>query len=214
MLKVEVVPVGQLQENTVILKNEDTKEAIFIDPGAEGKRLESLVDGYNVIGILATHGHLDHVGQVGYLKKRFNAPFMMNKKDEFLTNNDIFPGFASLIGATPCPKPDKSLKEGDIIKLGDIDIHVLETPGHTPGGLSFYIPSYNLLIAGDTLFKGSVGRTDLPGGDSNQLKKSLEKLMQLPEDTRVICGHYQDTTIGEEKRTNPYITGSFKVDLW
>ncbi len=214
MLKVEVVPVGQLQENTVILKNEDTKEAIFIDPGAEGKRLESLVDGYNVIGILATHGHLDHVGQVGYLKERFDAPFMMNERDEFLTNNDIFPGFAALIGATPCPKPDKNLKEGNILKLGDIDIHVIETPGHTPGGLSFYIPSYKLLIAGDTLFKGSVGRTDLPGGDPNQLKKSLEKLMQLPEDTRVICGHYQDTTIGEEKRTNPYITGSFKVDLW
>jgi len=214
MLKVEVVPVGQLRENTVILKNEDTKEALFVDPGAEGEKLENFVDGYKVVGILATHGHLDHVGQVGYLKDRFNVPFMMNKKDEFLINNEIFPGFSMLIGATPCPKPDKLLKEGDIVKLGDIDIHVIETPGHTPGGLSFYIPSYKLLIAGDTLFKGSVGRTDLPGGDPAQLKASLEKLMNLPEDTKVICGHYEDTTIGEEKRSNPYITGKFKVDLW
>ncbi len=209
----KVIPVGALQENTVILIDDDTKEAVIVDPGAEGKRIEKELEGFKPVAIINTHGHLDHVGQVGYLKKVFDIPFYLNEKDIFLTNNDIFPGFAEMIGAVPCPKPDFNLKEGDTIKFGNTELKVIETPGHTPGGVCFYDEKNKILVAGDTLFQGSVGRTDLPGGNPEQLKQSLQKLMKLPEETTVICGHGANTTIGNEKRSNPYITGIHRLSL-
>ncbi len=209
---VKVFAVGPLQENTVIVADDKTKEAVIIDPGAEGERILSKLEGLKPVAIINTHGHLDHVGQVGFLKEKLNIPFYLNKKDEFLINNDIFPGFASMIGAYPCPTPDFDLKEGDEIPFGNRRFIVIETPGHTPGGVCFYDPENKLLIAGDTLFKRGVGRTDLPGGDAETLKKSLEKLMELPEDTVVVSGHGDTTTIGEEKYHNPFITG--RISLW
>ncbi len=209
---IKVFSVGPLQENTVIVIDEDTNEAVIIDPGAEGDRIVSKLGDAKPVAIINTHGHLDHVGQVGYLKEKFDIPFYMNKKDNFLINNDIFPGFAYMIGAYPCPEPDYDLKEGDEIKFGKRRFIVIETPGHTPGGVCFYDPENKLLITGDTLFRGSVGRTDLPGGDFETLKKSLDKLMKLPEDTVVVPGHGNTTTIGEEKHSNPYITG--RISIW
>ncbi len=211
---IKVLTVGPLQENTVLYIDDETKKVAIIDPGAEGERIRFAVDGFEPEVILATHGHLDHVGQVGYLRNTFNIPFYMNKKDEFLINNDIFPGFSEMIDAYPCPKPDKNLKEGDIISIGKSKLEVIETPGHTPGGVCFFDRKNKILIAGDTIFKGSVGRTDLPGGDMNQLLKSLKKLMELPEETVVYCGHGSTTTIGEEKKSNPYITGIHRLRLW
>ncbi len=209
---IKVFAVGPLQENTVIVIDDETKEAVIIDPGAEGEKILSKLEGVKPIAIINTHGHLDHVGQVGFLKERLKIPFYMNKKDTYLINNDIFPGFAQLVGAVPCPEPDYDLKEGDEISFGKRRFIVIETPGHTPGGVCFYDPENKLLVAGDTLFKRGVGRTDLPGGDPNTLKKSLEKLMELPEDTVVISGHGDTTTIGEEKQYNPFITG--RISLW
>ncbi len=209
----KVIPVGALQENTVILVDDDTKEAVIIDPGAEGERIKAELEGYKPVAIINTHGHLDHVGQVGYLKEIFDIPFYLNEKDIFLTNNDIFPGFAEMVGAVPCPEPDFNLKEGDTIKFGNTELKVIETPGHTPGGVCFYDQKNKILVAGDTLFQGSVGRTDLPGGNPEQLKQSLQKLMKLPEETTVICGHGPNTTIGNEKISNPYITGVYRLSL-
>jgi len=119
-----------------------------------------------------------------------------------------------MIDAYPCPRPDKDLKEGDVIKIGNSTLSVIETPGHTPGSVCFYDEKNKILISGDTLFRGSVGRTDLPGGDMNKLMNSLKKLMELPDETVVYSGHGPTTTIGEEKRTNPYITGVHKLRLW
>ncbi len=209
---VKVFSVGPLQENTVIVIDEDTNEAVIIDPGAEGERIVEKLGDAKPVAIINTHGHLDHVGQVGFLKEKFDIPFYMNRKDTFLINNDIFPGFSHIIGAYPCPEPDFDLKEGNQVKFGRRRFIVIETPGHTPGGVCFYDPDNKLLITGDTLFRGSVGRTDLPGGDFETLKKSLEKLMELPDDTVVVPGHGNTTTIGEEKRTNPYITG--RISIW
>ncbi len=210
---IKVIPVGALEENTVIVVDDKTKEAIIVDPGAEGDKILKYLEGLKPVAIVNTHGHRDHVGQVGYLKEKLNVPFYMNRKDEYLINNDIFLGFGEMIGAYECPKPDYDLKEGDVIKFGNTELKVIETPGHTPGGVCLYDEKNKVLIAGDTLFKGSVGRTDLPGGDAKELMKSLKKLMELPEETTVVCGHGPNTTIGEEKKSNPYITGIHKLSL-
>ncbi len=211
---VKTFVVGPLQENTIFYIDDETGETAIIDPGAEGERLLYSLENLKPVAILATHGHLDHVGQVGFLRKELKIPFYMNKKDEFLINNDIFPGFSDMIDAYPCPKPDIYLKEGDEIKIGNSILKVIETPGHTPGSVCFYDPKNSILIAGDTLFKGSIGRTDLPGGSMEEIMTSLKKLMELPEDTVVYCGHGPSTTIGEEKKSNPYITGIHRLRLW
>jgi len=208
---VKVLTVGPLAENCVVIYDEKTKDCVIIDPGADGEDILEEVEHFNVKAILATHGHLDHVGQVGFLKKILDVPFYMNIKDEFLINNDIFPGFSMIIKATKCPNPDFDLKEGDNLKFGSISFYVIETPGHTPGSVCFYNQENKILISGDTLFAGSVGRVDLPGGNGAELEKSLNKLMTLPEDTVVYPGHGGRTTIGKEKRTNPFITGVFKL---
>ncbi|WP_457644126.1 MBL fold metallo-hydrolase [Persephonella sp.] len=211
---IKVITVGPLEENTVILVDKSSREAVVIDPGAEGERILKELRPYETVAILATHGHLDHIGQVGFLKEKLNVPFYMNKKDSFLISNDIFPGFSQMIGAYPCPEPEFDLREGDIINFGSSSLEVIETPGHTPGGVCFYNRKEGYLVAGDTIFKGSIGRTDLPGGDPQTLMRSLQKITSLPDDTVIICGHGPDTTVGEEKRSNPYITGRFNVDLW
>jgi len=211
---IKVLTVGPLEENTVFVIDEDTKDAVVVDPGAEGEKILKGLENYTLRYILATHGHIDHVGQVGFLKDYYNVPFLMSQKDLFLINNDIFPGFAQIVGATRCPEPDRFLKEGDTVSFGRFELKVIETPGHTPGSICFYDEKNDFVITGDTLFKGSIGRTDLPGGDMKQMENSLKKLMKLPDDTDVIPGHGDPTKIGIEKKTNPYITGDFRIKLW
>jgi len=202
---IKVIPVGPIAVNCSIVADQTSGEAVIIDPGAEAhKILESLND-FKVVGIVATHGHIDHVGQVGKLKKIFDVPFYMNPLDNFLINDEIWSGFATYIGAVPCPEPDVSIKEGDEIKVGNLRFKVLHTPGHTPGLCCLYNEENKVLIAGDLLFKGSVGRWDLPGGNLEELKKSVKRVLtELPEDTLVICGHYDETTIGQERAFNPF----------
>ncbi len=208
---IKVLTVGHLEENCVIVIDEESKEAVVVDPGAEGDRIIKNLENLTLRYIIATHGHLDHVGQVGYLKKVYDVPFVMNEKDLFLINNDIFPGFAQMIGAYPCPEPDIKIKEGDVIEFGRFSMKVIETPGHTPGSVCFYDEKNQFVITGDTLFRGSIGRTDLPGGNTLQMEQSLKKLMELPDDTDVIPGHGDTTKIGIEKKSNPYITGVFRL---
>lgn len=208
---VRILTVGPLAENCIIVYDEKSKDCVIVDPGADGEDILEEVENLNVKAILATHGHLDHVGQVGFLKKMLNIPFYMNEKDEFLINNDIFPGFAFMLKATKCPSPDFYIKDGDILTFGSLELTVMETPGHTPGSVCFYNKKEKVLISGDTLFAGSVGRVDLPGGNPQEMEKSLKKLMELPEETVVYPGHGGKTTIGKEKRTNPFITGIFKL---
>jgi glyoxylase-like metal-dependent hydrolase (beta-lactamase superfamily II) len=211
---IKVLTVGPLEENSIIIIDEDTGDAVIIDPGAEGKRLAEELEKFNLRYILATHGHLDHIGQVGFLKEIFDVPFFMNERDLFLINNDIFPGFSQMIGAYKCPEPDRYIKENDLIEFGRFSLRVIETPGHTPGSVCFYDEKNQFVITGDTLFKGSIGRTDLPGGDMRQMENSLKKLMELPDETDVIPGHGDTTKIGIERKTNPYITGVHRLRLW
>ncbi len=207
-LILEIIPVGPLSVNCSILADSSTGKAVVVDPGADGERIIEACSEYEVIGIVNTHGHIDHVGHVAKVRDRFGVPFYLHPEDEYLISDEIWEGFGSYIGAVPCPPPDIHLEDGMKLEVGNLTVRVIHTPGHTPGLCCLYIEEEGVLIAGDLLFKGSVGRWDLPGGDPKKLRDSLEKVFSMmPDDTLVVCGHYDETTIGHERKFNPYLHG-------
>jgi glyoxylase-like metal-dependent hydrolase (beta-lactamase superfamily II) len=208
----ETFPVGPLQCNCTILGDEAAREAIVIDPGDDitriHRRLEEL--GLKLKQILITHGHIDHVGGALKLKRLTGAPILLNEND--LPQLNMMDMQAAWLGvATPeVGSPDESLTDGMTVGLTCCPAQVLHTPGHTQGSVCLHFVPLNLLVAGDTLFAGSVGRTDLPGGDGPQLIRSIEsRLLALPDDTRVIPGHGPATTIGDERESNPFLRGGW-----
>ncbi len=206
----EILPVGQLQCNCSILGDEVTREAIVVDPGDDISEIEAILAKHQltVKMIVITHAHIDHIGGAAKLKKITGAPVIMNPKDQELY--DALPVQASWLGMeTPEQTTiDTPAKEGDTLRFGNYEMQVIHTPGHTQGSTSLYLPSERTLIAGDTLFRDSIGRTDLPGGDGRKILSSIKtKLLVLPEDTEVVCGHGPNTTIGREAKRNPYLRG-------
>jgi len=199
---VKIVTTGIVYENCILIFNENEKEVMIIDPGADVEKIEKEIEGYKPKLIIATHGHIDHTGQVGYLKRKYDIPFYMNENDIFLLNQELFPGFKKLLNATECPNPDVHIKEGTTIKFGRFDFYVIDTPGHSPGSVCLYDMNYQILITGDTLFKGSIGRTDLPGGNEEELARSLQKLLLLPDETEIIPGHGDISVLRDEKTNN------------
>ena len=204
----EILPVGPLQCNCSVIGDETTREAMVIDPGAEIENVLALVRKHNlqVKQIVITHAHIDHVGGAMKLRAATGAPILLNQNDyELLKMLDVQ---ASWIGVAPPGKVDidQSIGQADTIKAGSLFANVLSTPGHTEGSVCLYFPSEKKLIAGDTLFAGSIGRTDLPGGSFEKIINSLhEKLLTLPDDTVVTPGHGPQTTIGQERETNPFL---------
>ena len=204
-------PTGPLGANCTILGDENTGEALVFDPGDEAQRIFDRLEKQNlkVKQILLTHAHLDHVGAAARLRKLSGAPTYLHEND--LTLLSAAPQQAAWMGmAKPeIDPPDFLLSHGQSVGTDALHVSVLFTPGHTQGGVCFYLVKEDLLIAGDTLFAGSIGRTDLPGGNSSQLLESIRKqLLPLPDETRVVCGHGPMTTIGEERRGNPYLFGT------
>jgi hydroxyacylglutathione hydrolase len=206
----EVLTVGMLQCNCSIFGDEQTREAIVVDPGDgdDIARIQAVLDkhGLKVKAIVITHAHIDHIGGAAKLKAATSAPVYMNSDDQPLY--DHLDTQAIWLGMEPPPRTevDSAAKDGDALKLGPADFHILHTPGHTQGSISLWIPAENKLVAGDTLFRDSIGRTDLPGGNTKQILASIHtKLLTLPEDATVIAGHGPSTTIGREKAHNPFL---------
>lgn len=204
----EVLVVGPLQCNCSILGDESTRTAIVIDPGDDLDDLQAILDKHQlkVTAILITHAHIDHIGGAAKLKARTGAPVYLNLNDQDLY--DALDLQARWIGVAPPERTeiDQPLRDGDTIESGGMKLEVRHTPGHTQGSVCLLAPSENLLIAGDTLFRDSVGRTDLPGGNGPQLLASIhDKLLTLPDETRVLPGHGAFTTIGRERERNPFL---------
>ena len=204
----ETFPVGPLACNCTILGDEQTREALVIDPGDEVARIHRRLteQGLTLKQIVLTHAHIDHAGGALQLKQRTGAPIRLNQDD--LPLLEAMPAQAAWLGM-PVPEvapPDDGLEEGQTVGLDRYPAQVLRTPGHTPGSICLYFVPLNLLIAGDTLFAGSIGRTDLPGGSFEQILDSLHnRLLRLPDETRVLPGHGPETTIGAERRSNPFL---------
>jgi glyoxylase-like metal-dependent hydrolase (beta-lactamase superfamily II) len=204
----EILPVGALQCNCSILGDEASGEAIVVDPGDDIPRILAILQRHKltVKQILITHAHIDHIAGAARLKRLTGAPILYNPRDLPLVKMmDIQAGWLGM--ATPeVPPPDDSLDQGRIVEIAGLSGEILHTPGHTQGSVCLYLPEKNLLLAGDTLFAGSVGRTDLPGGDGPVLIRSIQdQLLPLPDSTVVIPGHGPKTTIGEERESNPFL---------
>ena len=204
----ETFPVGLLQCNCTLLGDEEAGEAIVIDPGDEiGRIYRRLTElGLKLKQILVTHAHIDHVGGAVKLKRLTGAPVLLNESDlPLLRMMDAQAGWLGMETPEVAP-PDASLTEGLTVGLDRFPAQVIHTPGHTQGSVCLHFVPLKMVIAGDTLFAGSIGRTDLPGGNGRQIIDSIEtRLMTLPEETRVIPGHGPETTIGAENESNPFL---------
>jgi hydroxyacylglutathione hydrolase len=176
-----------------------------VDPGDEAERLIEELEGLTVDAILLTHTHFDHVGAVAALARHTGAPVFCPATEVFILqeiNAYVFPGY----GPYEPYDPEETIEGGEHLTLAGLEIDVLFTPGHSPGHVSFSIPDHQLLLSGDVLFQGSIGRTDLPGGDPERLMESIAMLLDtLPDDTRVLPGHMGVTTLGRERHTNPFL---------
>jgi hydroxyacylglutathione hydrolase len=206
----EILPVGMLECNCSIFGDEQSHDAIVIDPGDNIDEILAILERHalHVKTIVITHAHIDHIGGAAKLKAATGAPVLMNANDQELYDHlDVQ---ASWLGMEPPTRTaiDDAARDGDVLTLGPAEFRVLHTPGHTQGSISLWIPAENKLIAGDTLFRDSIGRTDLPGGNPRQILRSIEdKLLKLPEETVVVPGHGANTSIGRERERNPFLQG-------
>lgn len=204
----EILPVGLLECNCSVFGDETSREGLVVDPGDQIDDVLEIIErhGLHLKAIIITHAHIDHIGGAQKLKQATGAPVYMNLNDLELQKG--LDRQAAWLGVEP-PEPvaiDAPARDGDRLLIGATELLVLHTPGHTQGSISLWIPAEEKLVAGDTLFRDSIGRTDLPGGDGRQILRSIhDKLLPLPEQTVVIPGHGAKTTIGREKRENHFL---------
>jgi len=202
-MDIRCLTVGPLQENCWIVRRDD--RAVVVDPGDEADRIIAVTDGVTVEAILLTHTHFDHVGAVAALARHTGAPVYCPQIEVPVLqdiNAYVFPGF----GPFEPYDPEETVKGGEQLHLAGLDLDVIFTPGHSPGHVSYSIADEQVLLDGDVLFEGSIGRTDLPGGSYPTLMDSIATLLNtLPDETRVLPGHMGETTLGRERATNPFL---------
>jgi hydroxyacylglutathione hydrolase len=208
-LEVRGVVVGLFRENCWVVGSRQRGEACVIDPGDEPEEILALARdmGVRITRVVASHAHLDHIMAARDIVEATGAPFLLHEGDLFIA--DSMPDAArNWLGreVPPAPRPDAFPVDGQDLEIAGVSVRVIHTPGHTPGSLCLYAPDAGLLFSGDTLFRESIGRTDLPGGDTGQILRSIsQRLFALPDDTRVLPGHMQETTIAYERAHNPFV---------
>lgn len=206
-IKIGRMVVGAVQTNCYFLQNVDTNEVIVVDPGAKGERIyeEMTNHGYTIKAVLLTHGHFDHVMGADAIRKAANVKVYLGEQDgKLIENADL--NVSAMFGTPYTTKADILVKDGEELELAGIKMKVIHTPGHTAGGVCYYLEEEKILVCGDTLFAESVGRTDFPTSSSSALVNAIrEKLFTLPEEVYVYPGHGPTTTIGHEKENNPFV---------
>jgi glyoxylase-like metal-dependent hydrolase (beta-lactamase superfamily II) len=213
MLKIECIPVGPLWTNSYIVWDTDSREGILIDPGDEGDRLIREITKNKVVlkQIIITHGHFDHLKDAASVSTALKAPVLASKAElpfiEHVSEQAIMFGFPPV---TP-PEINEYLEKGSSIPVGPYTFKVLCTPGHSPGSITLYSSSEGVAIVGDLIFLESIGRADIPGGNYETLLKSIEEyILTMPDDTRILSGHGEETTVGHERQYNPFLTGVYR----
>jgi hydroxyacylglutathione hydrolase len=206
----EALTVGPFQENCYVIGDEETGTGALVDPGDEATRIALAVEqsGLEISQIIITHAHIDHVGAVAALVDEYACPVLMHAEAEPMLRQ--LPAQAMMMGLRfgKVPTVDRHLEDEEVLEVGGLRLKSLYTPGHAPGHLAFYLADEGLVLSGDALFAGSIGRTDLFGGDMDLLMRSInERLLTLPDETRVLPGHGPETTIGEERANNPFLGG-------
>jgi hydroxyacylglutathione hydrolase len=201
-LKLEV---GELQTNMYLFYSAGSRRCFIIDPGAEAGKIIELIESEKLdpLAVILTHGHADHVGAAGAMLSHFHIPLWIHEADEKLIRSQANREIAAMFAISLPPPAQRLLRDGETIGSDDLSLTVIHSPGHTPG--SILLRSGDLLFTGDTLFQGDVGRTDLPGGDAEQLQCSLAKIREFPAATIVLPGHGEDSTLERELATNPYL---------
>ncbi len=205
-IEIKSMTLGMVATNCYLIINKETKEALLIDPADNALRISNVIE-ENVCtlkAILLTHGHFDHIMALNELKKRYNVPVYAHEEEEDVLKQSSL-NMSGMIGQIYTTQADIYVKDGEHLKLAGLDIIVLHTPGHTKGGVCYYLPEKKVLMSGDTLFHCSIGRTDFPTGSMSQLVRSVkEQLFVLPDDVQVYPGHDSVTSIGYEKQYNPF----------
>ena len=213
-LQAAIIPVTQFQQNCALIWDDASKHALVIDPGGDVPRITEAIGklGLTVERILLTHGHIDHAGGAAELREALGVPLEgPDERDAFLLDGLAEQGRAYGIAGSRNVRPDRWLNEGDTVALGAHRFGVLHCPGHTPGHIVFVNEAARVALVGDVLFRGSVGRTDFPYGDTAALLGSIrDKLMPLGDDVSFLCGHGPGSTIGAERRSNPYVTEALR----
>ncbi|CAG9619291.1 MBL fold metallo-hydrolase [Sutcliffiella rhizosphaerae] len=204
------LPLGPIQTNAYILIN-NKKECLIFDPGSEGKAFNAYIEEHSLkpLAILLTHAHFDHIGAVDEVREKWDIPVYVHKKEkDWLTDPALNGSHRFQFGKITARPADNLLREESKLVISTFEMDVLFTPGHSPGSVSYYCPAAKVVFAGDALFAGSIGRTDLPGGNQDLLIKSIhDKLLTLPEETTVLSGHGMTTTIEREMDSNPFLNG-------
>lgn len=210
-MKVQSITVGAFQENSYLVVDEKTNRAVIVDPGGEGDRIIDAIErsGAELEAIWVTHAHVDHVGAIASVKRRWDVPVFLHPLDRRLYEAASRQAEVYGIPFEEPPVPDREFSDGQQVQLGDAQMTVMHAPGHAPGHV--VIHGNGIALVGDCLFAGSIGRTDLPFSNPPQLADSLRRIASLPDDTVVYPGHGIPTTIGEEKQSNPFLNGTARI---